>query len=94
MSSVPAGTPLKGLGYIKGQEAPLAKEDSEYPSWLWNLLATGSKDGEGEEQVGDAYGKCCLFATLCVSNVQRSWRSLASDHLSGLAYFCIPQDKI
>ena len=57
LSSVPAGTPLKGLGYVKGQEAPLAKEDSEYPSWLWGLLDMGAKTGEVEGQAGDAFGR-------------------------------------
>ena len=56
VSSVVAGTPLKGLGYIKGQEAPLAKEDSEYPEWLWGLLGTGVQGGEAEGEVGDAFG--------------------------------------
>ena len=42
---------------MKGQEAPLAKEDSEYPSWLWGMLSTGAQGSEGEEKVGDAYGR-------------------------------------
>lgn len=37
VSSVPAGTPLKGVRIIKGVEDPVAKEDSEYPEWLWSL---------------------------------------------------------
>ena len=60
VSSVAAGTPLKGLGYIKGQEAPLAKEDNEYPNWLWGLLGTGTQGGEAEGEVGDAFGKLHL----------------------------------
>ena len=55
-SSVPAGTPLRGLGYIKGQEGPLAKEDSEYPDWLWGLLDSKSNESE-EGKAGDAFGK-------------------------------------
>ena len=55
-SSVPVGTLLKGLSYMKGQEAPLAREDSEYPSWLWGLLGTGSKDVKADEEAGDAFG--------------------------------------
>ncbi|KAL6720830.1 hypothetical protein ACLMJK_002755 [Lecanora helva] len=57
VSSVPAGTPLKGLGYMKGQEAPLAKEDAEYPSWLWGLLDTSAKSSQAEGEVGDAFAK-------------------------------------
>lgn len=55
-SSVPAGRPLRGLGYIKGQEGPFAKEDSEYPDWLWGLLDPKSNEAE-EGKVGDAFGK-------------------------------------
>lgn len=57
VSSVPAGTLLKGLGYIKGQEAPLAREDGEYPNWLWGLLGSGSTVEEAEGAVGDALGR-------------------------------------
>ena len=56
-SSVPAGTPLKGLSYVKGQEAPLAKEDGEYPDWLWGLVGKGKEGNEGEETMGDAFGR-------------------------------------
>lgn len=30
-SSVPAGTPLKGLAFFKDKDAPIAMEDAEYP---------------------------------------------------------------
>ena len=55
-SSVPAGTPLRGLGYIKGQEGPVAKEDSEYPDWLWGLL-DGKRNESEQGTAGDAFGK-------------------------------------
>lgn len=50
---------LKGLGYVKGQDAPIAKEDSEYPAWLWGLLSekrgkVEAKEGEEGEE-GDFY---------------------------------------
>lgn len=38
-SSVPAGTPLKGLAFFKDKDAPIAMEDAEYPEWLWTVLA-------------------------------------------------------
>lgn len=54
-SSVPAGTVLKGLNFVKGKQDPVALEDSEYPAWLWSVLreksdAAGNKgtDGEGD----------------------------------------------
>lgn len=49
---------LKGLGYIKGQESPVAREDSEYPEWLWGLLDQRRGEGsEGVEDEGDAFAK-------------------------------------
>ncbi|KAI9694612.1 MAG: hypothetical protein M1822_000228 [Bathelium mastoideum] len=59
-SSVPAGTPLRGLNYLKGKSDPLAKEDEAYPAWLWDLLrdtsATGEAGDEGTE-AGDQFAK-------------------------------------
>jgi hypothetical protein len=52
---------LKGLGYIKGQEAPLAKEDKDYPEWLWGLLDSGKKGADTDIAVGDAYGESINF---------------------------------
>ncbi|KAI4100667.1 MAG: hypothetical protein L6R37_005330 [Teloschistes peruensis] len=40
-STMKAGTPLKGLNFVKGKEMPLAREDGEYPDWLWGLLEGG-----------------------------------------------------
>ena len=59
-SSVPAGTRLTGLGYLKNKEVPVAKEDGEYPAWLWGLLERGGKDGEkgmdgGDVEEGDMF---------------------------------------
>ncbi|SCZ96849.1 BZ3500_MvSof-1268-A1-R1_Chr4-1g06782 [Microbotryum saponariae] len=39
LSSCPAGTVLPGLNFSKTGSDPIAKEDSEYPSWLWTLLS-------------------------------------------------------
>ena len=61
-SSVPAGAPLRGLGYIKGQEAPLAREDDEYPSWLWGLLSTGKEDSDSSGPTGDAFGEYIVYS--------------------------------
>ncbi|KAI9709339.1 MAG: hypothetical protein M1820_003459 [Bogoriella megaspora] len=58
-SSVPAGTPLRGLNFMKGKNDPLAKEDSEYPDWLWGILDDAeAKAGKGKEgQEGDMFAK-------------------------------------
>lgn len=37
-SSVPKGTVLNGLQYLKDGQDPVALDDSEYPEWLWELL--------------------------------------------------------
>ena len=51
-SSVQAGTPLKGLGYLKNKDPPIALEDHEYPDWLWGLLderRASAKDAANSE---------------------------------------------
>lgn len=57
-SSVPAGTPLKGLNFYKNKTDPVAMEDSEYPSWLWTALTPEGKKEEAAE--GDLF---CKFST-------------------------------
>ncbi|MCJ1312842.1 hypothetical protein MMC25_006518 [Agyrium rufum] len=57
-SSTRAGTVLRGLGYLKGKDPPLALEDKEYPSWLWGILDAGIGKGDtldGKGAVGDEY---------------------------------------
>ena len=56
-SSCPAGTPLKGLAYLKNSEPPLAKEDHEYPSWLWSLLSPSTTDVADTADEGDLFSK-------------------------------------
>ncbi|KAL1990174.1 hypothetical protein VTN49DRAFT_6013 [Thermomyces lanuginosus] len=38
VSSCPVGTKLEGLNYFKNKPDLFAKEDHEYPDWLWTLL--------------------------------------------------------
>ena len=45
-SSCPAGTKMNGLNYFKNKPDVFAKEDSEYPEWLWGLLGDSSKDAK------------------------------------------------
>ncbi|KAI4112686.1 MAG: hypothetical protein LQ338_008284 [Usnochroma carphineum] len=54
-SSLKAGTPLRGLAFLKNKEPPVAKEDDEYPTWLWGLLDQG-KFGAKAAQDGEAGG--------------------------------------
>ncbi|KAJ5885016.1 hypothetical protein N7495_009526 [Penicillium taxi] len=47
-SSCPAGTKMNGLNYFKNKPDVFAKEDSEYPDWLWDLLADPSKQSKSD----------------------------------------------
>ena len=53
-SSIPAGTVLKGLNFMKNKPDPVALEDSEYPDWLWTVLErnddgkAGAAENEGD----------------------------------------------
>lgn len=67
-SSVPAGQILRGLGYTKAQPQILAKEDHEYPEWLWTLL------DDGKMATGDT--KVDLSGTLRI----RAWLVNAAWH--------------
>ncbi|KAI9819639.1 MAG: hypothetical protein M1827_007089 [Pycnora praestabilis] len=59
VSSVPAGAQLKGLGFLKGKGEPIAKEEVEYPAWLWGVLEKVGKveGGAAGEDVGDLFSK-------------------------------------
>ena len=80
---MPAGAPLRGLGYIKGQEAPLAREDDEYPSWLWGLLSTGKEDSDSSGPTGDAFGEHIIYSLYQVAPEQgearRGFPNMASE---------------
>ena len=57
-SSCQVGTVLKGLSYLKGVPDPVAKEDDEYPDWLWSILAAKNAGADG------VVGKSGLAGTL------------------------------
>lgn len=48
-SSCPAGTKMNGLNYFKNKPDIVAKEDSEYPDWLWDLLGDSSKQSKTDK---------------------------------------------
>ncbi|EME50146.1 hypothetical protein DOTSEDRAFT_121327 [Dothistroma septosporum NZE10] len=58
-SSVPAGTILKGLNFMKNKQDPVALEDSEYPPWLWTVLnkSGAAESGQGQDAEGDLFSK-------------------------------------
>ncbi|PSS25338.1 hypothetical protein M430DRAFT_47813 [Amorphotheca resinae ATCC 22711] len=57
VSSVPAGTPLKGLNYIKGRDDPVALEEHEYPEWLWTCLDQKKAVDDLDDSAGDEFSK-------------------------------------
>lgn len=69
LSSTPTGTPLKGLNFLKSRSDPVALEDSEYPSWLWDILKKDGKKGE-EGKEGDLF--CRLFIILLYASISPS----------------------
>lgn len=56
-SSVPAGTVLRGINFLKGAQDPVALEDHEYPDWLWSALERKKDSSKGEEIEGDLFAK-------------------------------------
>lgn len=66
-SSVPAGTVLKGLNFMKNSQDPIALEDEEYPDWLWGVLekrVDGSSGAGKEDEGGDLF--CTCYQRTCV----------------------------
>lgn len=47
VSSCAPGTVLSGLAVYKDRADPVALPDSEYPSWLWNILDEGTSTSAG-----------------------------------------------
>lgn len=69
-SSCPAGTKLNGLNYFKNKPDVFAKEDSEYPDWLWDLLEDPKKQGKRESGGVDlsCMFPCCKYEVEALSN--------------------------
>lgn len=61
-SSCIAGTKLNGLNYFKNKPDVFAKEDSEYPDWLWDLLGDSSKQSKTEKGGVDPSSTCSPHA--------------------------------
>ena len=80
---MPAGAPLRGLGYVKGQEAPLAREDDEYPNWLWGLLSAGQEEKDSSGPMGDAFGEHIVYSLPQLApeqgKAQRDFQKMASE---------------
>jgi large subunit ribosomal protein L54 len=52
-SSIAAGTPMKGLNFLKDRGDPIALADDEYPSWLWTILDRQEK--KADAAAGDLF---------------------------------------
>ena len=61
MSAAPTGTILKGLNYFKNKQDLVAKEEHEYPAWLWTVLDEMKWRSTESEDVGDLY---CLIPSM------------------------------
>jgi large subunit ribosomal protein L54 len=65
VGSIPGGMPLNGLGYLQAHPTILAKEDDEYPDWLWTLLAPEpGAASKGVKSAADIAGRSQLFPLL------------------------------
>lgn len=60
-SSCAPGTVLNGLNYTKGGQDPVAKNDDEYPEWLWSCLEVLKKSADSAD--ADAGDEFCMFYT-------------------------------
>ncbi|KAF4988332.1 hypothetical protein FGRMN_9840 [Fusarium graminum] len=57
-SSCAPGTVLNGLNYVKNGQDPVAKNDDEYPEWLWSCLDVLKKSADSAEtDAGDEFSK-------------------------------------
>jgi large subunit ribosomal protein L54 len=54
--SLPGGTELRGLNYIKGSPPIMTMEDNEYPDWLWTILTPKSSATDGQLAKGELAG--------------------------------------
>ena len=54
-SHVAKGTVLSGLNVLKTGSDPIAKDESEYPEWLWKLLVKKKNSFTQEEQLSWDY---------------------------------------
>lgn len=71
VSSVPAGTVLKGLNFLKDKSDPVAMADEEYPAWLWKVLEGKGADAAGGVAAVDEGDLFCKFswAIICSLNI-------------------------
>ncbi|KAL8661065.1 MAG: hypothetical protein Q9202_005937 [Teloschistes flavicans] len=89
-SSMAAGAPLKGLNFVKGRDTPLAREDGEYPNWLWGLLEAGKfgKSKDGDDRVGgggDLFSKSAKQRKLAARAARRAGNSASADDADAFA---------
>jgi len=69
-SSVPAGTPLRGLNYLKSSSEPLALDDDAYPAWLWHCLeSTGHSGSSGAADGSDGGAEGADGDLFCTSHL-------------------------
>ncbi|KAK3394371.1 mitochondrial ribosomal protein L37-domain-containing protein [Podospora didyma] len=87
LSSCVAGTVLNGLNYTKGKTDPVALEDSEYPSWLWDCLSVQKKVASAADaEAGDEFSKSKKQRRLAIRRQRaEEAKMLQSGNLEALA---------
>jgi hypothetical protein len=62
---------MNGLNYFKNKPDIVAKEDSEYPDWLWDLLGDASKQSKTDKGGVDPSSmySCPLKKPILPSNI-------------------------
>ncbi|PWW76914.1 hypothetical protein C7212DRAFT_319073 [Tuber magnatum] len=78
-SGIPAGTILKNINFLKNRSDPIAKEDSEYPEWLWSMLDNKAGAGGDSAAAGDAYSKSKKQRDLAKKQAEKVARKKASN---------------
>ncbi|KAF8432593.1 mitochondrial ribosomal protein L37-domain-containing protein [Terfezia claveryi] len=94
VSAAPAGTVLKGLNYLKNKQDPVAKEDHEYPAWLWTVLDEKKRSGADGEEEGDLYCRIPWFPLDVYIIAARRAAKLASQGLTEEQHIPIHQQTI
>ncbi|KAI4236838.1 MAG: hypothetical protein L6R40_006027 [Gallowayella cf. fulva] len=95
-SMLPAGTPLRGLAFEKNKDPPVAREDNEYPDWLWGLIEKNDGGGEGKSGTsgGDAFSKSAKQRRIASRITRQGGPSVPSLEDTGVAPVPIHEQSV
>lgn len=83
MSSCPAGTPLKGLNYLKGRDDPVALKEEEYPEWLWTVMDKDVVEGEEGGAGGDEFCESAIALGFLGCTLSLRWTGIVGSGFRG-----------